>query len=670
MKIINIDINDNIILNSIEDLSTGTIKSLNSKLKFPTGNYQNILLNFNFISPIPEEDLKLIATFLIGNNSVDVTITSIKVNNKTYRYACYIPPEVFEEPCDVALGLYGFKLDDNENLVKRMSLIPIDNEVVKGSYNPDSKESVVPSPTVFEVYFNKIDNAYDEFKTEIEELFDEANQNLKKIKHFNSIAEMKADATILDTYMVVTLGYYKKNDGGGATYLIRTKTSNDVEDDGTIHFISNNLVAELVIKNNTLTPEEFGIINLEDATEKLQKLIDYCIANDYILRMSNKTYNITNLYLKTVTMFCEGTNFQLLENATTGLTITSTSKKYIEFSNFNVLGNDTATAITVVHCKNLRLNKIKIQNVKLGIDYQSGYELYIDSVNMENFKDIENSVGLKVSSDDSCFDNIVIVNFYTCVQALSGGGNYYNKIHGWNTNSNVAKNSTFFEVSARLNITDSVSDTCLIGFKILKKVNVNCKNVRSFINTQFMNPGILGELVPYIFYFEDPSYSSNIRCYEMYASKSPVFPVLYFSNLTPEEFCSPFNIIANNRITDHSNMPYGRIYNFDGSGIETFTIDKNEIIANEEKTSINFKGVYNGETSNEVILGVLPEIFRPKEEIISYFTYSKSLWDAPEGLGYIYIGTGGTVSIKVTSEMITNNYFNINLSFLRKRTNY
>lgn len=170
MKIINIDINDNIILNSIEDLSTGTIKSLNSKLKFPTGNYQNILLNFNFISPIPEEDLKLIATFLIGNNSVDVTITNIKLNNKNYRYACYIPPEVFEEPCDVALGLYGFKLDNNENLVKRMSLIPIANKVVKGSYDPNSKESVVPSPTVFEVYFNKIDNAYDEFKKDLNEI--------------------------------------------------------------------------------------------------------------------------------------------------------------------------------------------------------------------------------------------------------------------------------------------------------------------------------------------------------------------------------------------------------------------------------------------------------------------------------------------------------------------
>ena len=251
MKIINIDVNDEIILNNIEDLNTGTIKSINSKLKLPTGNYQNILLNFNFISPIPEEDLKLIATFLIGNNSVDVTITSIKVNNKTYLYACYIPPEVFEEPCDVALGLYGFKLDENENLVKRISLIPIANEVVKGSYNPDSKESVVPSPTVFEVYFNKIDNAYDEFNNFVQSL---------KTKHFNSVAEMKADNTLIDGYVVETLGYHEVNDGGGATYLIRTKTSNDVEDDRYIIFTSNDLVAEL-IKNNEMiediTCEEF-----------------------------------------------------------------------------------------------------------------------------------------------------------------------------------------------------------------------------------------------------------------------------------------------------------------------------------------------------------------------------------------------------------------------------
>lgn len=271
MKIINIDINDEIILNSIEDLITGTIKSINSKLKLPTGNYQNILLNFNFISPIPEEDLKLIATFLIGNNSVDVTITSIKVNNKTYRYACYIPPEVFEEPCDVALGLYGFKLDDNENLVKRMSLIPIDNEVVKGSYDPDSKESVVPNPTVFEVYFNKIDNAYNEFNVFVQSL---------KIKYFNSIDEMKSDNTLNNECMVKTLGYYSANDGGNATYIIRTKKDSDVIDNGFIHSINSTLVAELLIENNTVNIRQLGARSQDKQNNKydIKPYIDMYLA--------------------------------------------------------------------------------------------------------------------------------------------------------------------------------------------------------------------------------------------------------------------------------------------------------------------------------------------------------------------------------------------------------
>lgn len=46
-----------------------------------------------------------------------------------------------------------------------------------------------------------------------------------------------------------TLGYYEANDGGGARYVIRLKVEEDIEDKGIIHFFQNNLVAELIIKN-------------------------------------------------------------------------------------------------------------------------------------------------------------------------------------------------------------------------------------------------------------------------------------------------------------------------------------------------------------------------------------------------------------------------------------
>lgn len=178
MKIINIEINDIINIKNIEDIDTGYVRNINSVLRIPTGNYKNVLLNFSFISPKIEDDMKIVASFGIDNKeNIDVEITKVSINDKDYLTACYIPPEVFLNPCKVCFGVYGFSLNNDELLKQRFSLIPVAEIVVKGSYNPDSKESIVPSPTVFEVYFNKIDklkNDFEIWKTEKEKEIDKA----------------------------------------------------------------------------------------------------------------------------------------------------------------------------------------------------------------------------------------------------------------------------------------------------------------------------------------------------------------------------------------------------------------------------------------------------------------------------------------------------------------
>lgn len=92
---------------------------------------------------------------------------------------------------------------------------------------------------------------------------------------------MKLDTTLDHSYLVQTLGYYEVNDGGGADYLIREKTDSDVEDDGSIHFLDNGLVAELILKDNTINPNMFGCKGdgVTDDTDKLQKCINYAIEN-------------------------------------------------------------------------------------------------------------------------------------------------------------------------------------------------------------------------------------------------------------------------------------------------------------------------------------------------------------------------------------------------------
>ena len=75
---------------------------------------------------------------------------------------------------------------------------------------------------------------------------------------YNSVAEMKADTMLWEGMNTKTLGYYTPNDGGGASYLIRAKADSDVADGGSLHELSNGLVAELIVENGTVCPEQFG----------------------------------------------------------------------------------------------------------------------------------------------------------------------------------------------------------------------------------------------------------------------------------------------------------------------------------------------------------------------------------------------------------------------------
>lgn len=176
MKIINADVFDEIIFKNIEDVDTGVVTGITSTLTLPTGNLNNILINFNFINKKLCEELKLIANFNINKKEcIDVPLQSFNVNGRTFENACFIPAEVFSDPCQFYLGLYGFSLD-GENIKQRISLFPLKNIVVEGSYDPDAKEGIIPTPTAFEVYFNNVAEA----NNKLDEIIDAKTMYYKK----------------------------------------------------------------------------------------------------------------------------------------------------------------------------------------------------------------------------------------------------------------------------------------------------------------------------------------------------------------------------------------------------------------------------------------------------------------------------------------------------------
>lgn len=81
--------------------------------------------------------------------------------------------------------------------------------------------------------------------------------NNNSIRTFNNVQEM-TQANLITGIKAKTLGYYSINDGGNSLYYIRAKTNADVIDNGSIIELTENLVAELIVENDSINYKQFG----------------------------------------------------------------------------------------------------------------------------------------------------------------------------------------------------------------------------------------------------------------------------------------------------------------------------------------------------------------------------------------------------------------------------
>lgn len=167
-----------------------------------------------------------------------------------------------------------------------------------------------------------------------------AATSVKKYKAlwFDNVAAMKAEPSLTAGAYVCTAGYYSSNDGGGASYLIRAKADNDVDDGGSLHQLANGLVAELIIENGTVNVKQFGATGngITDDSNAIQSAINsgkivyipkghYLVSETLIIPA-----NPTDVVGKKRTSIIGAYNDTLIEFRGTGNAIENNGSLYLE----------------------------------------------------------------------------------------------------------------------------------------------------------------------------------------------------------------------------------------------------------------------------------------------------------------------------------------------------
>lgn len=125
----------------------------------------------------------------------------------------------------------------------------------------------------------------------------------KKANYYISVEKMKEDTSLITDIVCVTLGYYELNDGGGSTYKVRKKIATDIDDGGSIIFLNDELVAELIVENETVNVKQFGAHgnSVSDDYSYFNNAIDFSKKNGFEIKIPVGTFIISKqLNLKSV----------------------------------------------------------------------------------------------------------------------------------------------------------------------------------------------------------------------------------------------------------------------------------------------------------------------------------------------------------------------------------
>ena len=249
--------------------------------------------------------------------------------------------------------------------------------------------------------------------------------------YVNTINDLKSLTTLIDGNVIKTLGYYSVNDGGGALYKIRTKDSTDSEN-GIIHLLSNELVAEMIIEDDTINLKQVGFNSSNSAgvnTSIIYNMISL-FRNGGKIIIPFGSYNIEpitiDFKINGLKMIGEIKRGVELKNNTTGLfTFNFTKAVYgLTLEDFRIECNGVSDGIRFEKDSEGTHGEININRVSVN-KCRKGFKLH--NVVYLNMRDSSVTLNEDVTTGDYCYEinGYEYNRFENCTGQINGSGNPY-----------------------------------------------------------------------------------------------------------------------------------------------------------------------------------------------------------------------------------------------------
>lgn len=463
--------------------------------------------------------------------------------------------------------------------------------------------------------------------------------NGKTIFSFDTITDLKQDESLSDGSFAITLGYHSVNDGGAGLYKITTAgTANGYN----IIELDSGLIATLIADEVNLP--QFGCYGdaTHDDAVALNFAIGYAGENGMkIVSPANKVYLVgSSIDISNANIDLNGATIKSTSNI--DIVIISTTDYYTTLKNCVIDCTDTAnSAIDIVNGRKVLIEGIVINNVKLyGIKFELGYEIFVKQchINGGNF----HNYGLYCTSGDSHFKDIVIIDCETAIYNQYGH-NIFDTIHAWMYRNSNMLTSKFFETDGgRPALINCTSDTYFYAVYQKDQIpHLMISNFALMYNTGLMTPEMLGNLHPYMFYFNTASGSSLTR-----VTTSDI-----------RGYSNSINSLLTNQASFDGSIDNCFIENFDKTtafATLNTTVSDVEIVAekivkegNHVYANIQSKLSVTASASDQTItIGKLPFYFRSNVEMLFPAYYASSRYNI-QHLTYMYVATNGNITVTI-----------------------